>query len=500
MAEAEFGNALKRQSASNAIWNTCDYIILPALLLLLTPFFVARLGVQQFGIWVLTNAIAGLSGIFGFGLGEATIKYVSAYRAREDWRGVGRVIGATLTVYGALGLLTGGMIAVCSPLLASRVFRVDPAYIPLAIQALRIAGICFAMRAIQYVTLSAIQGCQRYDLSARISIATKAIVMLGSVVLLLWHRGVCEILWMSAGVTIISGVAMGYAVRQLVPGLRLQPAFGRGALYEVFSFGVYTWLQNIAGTIFAQADIFLVGAMLGTEAVTLYSICQRVAMQIHALPAAGAAFLFPLSSAAAENGDLSRLNRVIARGLQLVAIGAAALGATVFVFARSILTVWMGAEFAVSATNLLRVLAFGYALLAISVVPYNLMNGSGYVRQNTLLAWMSVAVVVAGTIMLIPHFGLMGVGWAKIGNLAPLLVSMWFVQHRLLRSRGWNHILLPFVPILLSFCFGLLVLSAFFDPGLSGAFRLATLGLSSFVVFLGFSLGIQRLFGLCFAR
>ena len=487
-----------RRGARNAIWNASDYVVLPALLLLLTPFFVSRLGAQQFGIWVIANAIAGLTGMFGFGLGEATIKYVSVYRARQDWSGVSRVVGATLTVYGVLGLLTATAITLCAPLLATRVFRVNPTDIPQAIQVLRLAGICFGVRAIQYVTLSALQGCERYDLSARVSIAVKAATMFGSVGLVLLHRGVREILWLTAGVTLVSGVLLGYNLRQLIPGLRFRPVFDREALHEVFGFGIYTWLQNIASTVFAQADVFLIGALIGTEAVTYYSVCQRIAMQIHALLAAGSAFLFPLSSVAAEREDLPWLHRICTRALQLVTIAAAGMGATIFVFARSILTVWMGARFAALETDLLRVLAFGYALLAISVVPYQLMNGTGYARENALLAWLSVAMVVVMTAFLIPRAGLLGAGWAKMANLLPLLVSMAFVQRKVLLTRGWGNIVLPFVPVLVSFVLGVLLLSVFGDPRLSGAFRLATLGTSGLVVFLGLAFGMQRLFGFVF--
>jgi O-antigen/teichoic acid export membrane protein len=221
-------------------------------------------------------------------------------------------------------------------------------------------------------------------------------------------------------------------------------------------------------------------------------------MQIHALLAAGSAFLFPLSSAATEKGDLPRLRRIFAAAMQIVSIAAAALGVTVFVFAGSILTVWMGAGVASAGTDLLRVLALGYALLALSVVPYQMINGAGYVRENALLAWLSVAVVIVATVILVPRVGLVGLGWAKIANLAPLLVSMAFVQRKVLHRKGWSDIVLPFAPVLVSFVFGALLLAAFGDPGLSGALRLATLGTSSLLVFLILAFCMQRLFGLLF--
>jgi len=39
-----------------------------------TPIFVHKLGVDQYGIWMLVNACFGFSGVLAFGLSDATIK------------------------------------------------------------------------------------------------------------------------------------------------------------------------------------------------------------------------------------------------------------------------------------------------------------------------------------------------------------------------------------------------------------------------------------------
>src|SRR6266567_323178 len=466
-------NPTVRRAARNAVWNSLDYVVLPAALLFLTPFFVSRLGAQQFGIWVLANAIAGLTGVFGLGLGEATIKYVSSYRARKDWTSVGRIVQSTLTMYGALGALTALIIASSASFLAARVFHVVPQEIYLALTTIRLAGLCFGIRSIQGVLQSAVQGFERYDLSAQVNIVSKGLVLGGSAYLVQHHRGVPEILLLTNLVAALSAVVLGSALRRLLPGLVLWPSFDRAVLREVFGFGLYTWLQNIAGTVFAQADVLLVGTFLGPAAVTAYSICQRLGMQIHGVLSAGSSFLFPMSSIAAEHGHVEKMRAIYSRATRLIVLAAVAMGLPLYLLSGSILKAWMGAEFANENTNILRVLALGYALLATSIVPYNLLNGAGQVKINTALSWFSLALIVLATAVSAPAFGLVGVAYAKMVNIIPLATAVVVLNRRILRQRVMGQVALQFVPIVLPFALAGFWVQVYGIPRFTTAFGIA---------------------------
>jgi O-antigen/teichoic acid export membrane protein len=486
------------RSVRNVYWNTLDYIVLPAALLVLTPFFVNKLGSHQFGIWVLANALTGLTGVFGFGLAGATIKYVSLYAEREDWESTKRVVRSTLTIYGSLGFITCLLVLVLAPVLVSRVFHFSESDWSLAIASLRIAALCFLVRMVQEVLQATVQGCHRFDISARINILSKTAILLTSAALVLLGRGITSILYATIFVSVCSTLVFGMSTKKLIAGLSFKPLVHAEALKEVMGFGLYTWLQGLAGTVFAQADVFLVAALLGPDALTIYSVCQRLAMQIHSLMAAASAFLFPFSSAAVERSDLVLLQKVCSRVMRLIAIAASALGITVFVLSQSILTLWMNPQFASSGSQLLKALALAYSLLAMSVVPYQVLNGAGFVRENTLIAWFSVVAVFGATLLLVPRGGLVAVGWAKLVNLVPLLVSVWFVQRKVLRYVGWNRIFLPFLTILASFAVAELVVAEWGDPHLTNALRLGTVGTVGLLVALFATAGMYRVLKVAF--
>ncbi len=442
---------LLRATMRNAIWNVGDYLVLPVLFLIFTPFLVHRLGVEHFGIWMLVTALSGMTGIFAFGLGDATIKYVSMYRARGDHSGVSTVVRSSMTMYAGLGILTAALFYVAAPLLARHGFKIARQDEALAVAALRIGGVIFAVRAISMVFVASLQGCERYDLSARITIVVKAVTLLAAVAAVALGHGVLAILCVSVAVIAMGAVALFFAARRQIAALSCIPIFHPAKVREIFSFGFYSWLQSLSSTVFAQADLLVVGSLLGTTAVTYYSVCQRVAMPVHSLLAAGSAFLFPMSSAALELGDYAQMRRIYARSFETVAVLAALMGVPLFVLAPQILTLWMGADFAQHAATVLRILALSYALLATSVIPWNVLNGTGHVRLNTLLGWFSVVAVLVVSLVLIPKFGLEGVALAKLTNILPLIVAAICVRQKVLHEHSWPELISYFAVILVPF-------------------------------------------------
>jgi O-antigen/teichoic acid export membrane protein len=470
-----------------------DYLILPLLLLGVLPFLVFRLGPDQFGLWTLVNAMTGLSGLFQFGLSDATIKYVSSYRAREDWQSVRVVVRSTLSVYGVLGFLTAVLVYLAAPLLAHHVFRIVPAERVLAVSAIRVGGIAMGVRFVNSVFAASVQGCERYDLSARVTIPTKALTMLAVVSAAALGKGVLAILWATVLVSLVGTVAMALVARRLISGMIILPLLDRSALREVFGFGVYSWLQSISSIVFAQVDVFLVGVLLGTTAVTYYSVCQRLAAQIHALPAAASSFLFPLSSAAAEQGNVRRMRSVYSRASNLITAVAVATGVPMLLFSRSILTHWMGADFAAHTSGLLKVLSFSYALVSTSIVPYNLLNGTGHVRINTLLGWSSVVVTILAMLVLVPSLGLAGIAWAKLVTLGPLIATIAIVHRKVLREYHWSPVIRQFIPIVSLFGLASLAILACGDPHPESWAMLAGMTTGTIALVAGVALAAQKM-------
>jgi O-antigen/teichoic acid export membrane protein len=463
-----------RRSLRNAVYSTADYLLLPILWLITTPIFVSRLGVDQYGIWMLVNTFLGFSGIMGFGLSNATIKYVSKYRALGDDVGVARVVRSTLTMYGALGILAGAVAFLAAPLLVHHVFKVGSENTTLAVVALQIGGVGIIVRFLDSVFQSAIYGYERYDLATRVTMVTNAVTMMINVALVLNGYGLVEILITTIILIGVGGIVKAILAKYLlIPNLGFTPLFDKAALREIFSFGFYSWLQSLGGILLHQVDRFLIASLLNTSALTYYVVSLQLAQQIHAVLARAVSFVFPLSSAVKEAGDLQRLRRIYFKGLNFTTVAAVAIGLPLFIFSRNILTLWMGSSFADEAAGLLRILTFVFALLATSIVPYYYLNGTGFVRLNTLFGMISGTIVTIAALLLIPWLGIAGAAWARLANTPTGIISRTIVHYKVLADYRWYAGLSIILPVFVPFTLGLILLTLFSEPRIVNHFALA---------------------------
>lgn len=457
-----------RRSLRNAAYSSADYLLLPVLWLISTPFFISRLGTDRFGIWMLVNTLMGLSGIMAFGLTDATIKYVSKYRALGDEAGVVRVVRSTLTMYSVLGALAAVIVFFIAPLLVNHVFKVEVQNTALAIIAIQIGGVGITARFFDSVFQSAIYGYERYDLAVRVTIVTNTLTIGVNVILVLAGYGLLAILINTFGWIVASGCCKALlAKRMLIRNLVLKPILDRVALKEIFGFGIYSWIQGVGGILLGQVDRLLVASLLGTTALAYYAICLQLAQQIHSLLARAVSFMFPLSSAIKETGAIDRLRRLYFKGMNFTTVAAVAIGLPLFMCAHEILTLWIGPAFADEASDTLRILVFAFSIMATSIVPYYFLNGTGFVRLNTLFGLVSGTIVATAGFLLIPWLGAVGAAWARTANTPTGIISRTILHYKVLSDRRWYAGISIVLPVFVSFATGLGLLHLFGEPSLS---------------------------------
>lgn len=78
-----------------------------------TPFIVAKLGLENFGLWALTGAVAQYGVLFDFGISRGVIRLVAFYNAKGDEEKERAAVGVSISVILAIGvlLLSASMLA-----------------------------------------------------------------------------------------------------------------------------------------------------------------------------------------------------------------------------------------------------------------------------------------------------------------------------------------------------------------------------------------------------
>jgi len=363
---------------------------------------------------MLVSVILGSMGTLSTGFGDATVKYVSAYRGQNNPAGVESTIRATLTINVLLGGLFGLLVWLVAPYAVDHTFKIEPMFQLASLQAIRISAVIIPVRSVESVFVSTLRAFERYGPPVKLNVFLRIIVVVSAVVLAAMGRGVAAIMMATLFWSALTVVLQASAVRRVVGSLNPLPTFEKEALAKVFSFGCFSWLQALAAVAFSYADRFLVAAMLGTAPLAIYVLCVQVAQPIHGLSSAAFNFVFPHISSRHEAGEIHGPRRVFRLAL-LSSIGLClALATPLVLFGRLFLTLWMGIDFAKQAHVVLAVLAVAHLILAINIVPHYTLLAFGKVRFVSVVNILGGILSLAAVALFVPPLGLVG---AAVGRL-----------------------------------------------------------------------------------
>jgi O-antigen/teichoic acid export membrane protein len=398
----------------NALYGTAEYIALPLMMLVVTPFLLHRLGLPQFGLWMLAGAAVNSSNLISTGFGDGALKYASMYRSEES----GYRFEHTLRVNVTINLILGGIFAVAlwfgSPFAVDSVFKVDTLLRSDAVLAFRIGSAILLVRCVESVLTAALRSHERYGTAVQISVCSRASLVLALCVLVWLGHGVVAMMAATLCVVASSVVVQTIVVRMTIARLWPLPSLKMDALSEVFHFGCFSWLQALAGCIFNQADRLLVGALLGTSAVGVYSVCVQAAQPIHGLLAAGLHFLFPHLSARLATTPAGELNRLVRAMFRFNGLAAVLFCVPMVLLSKPILHVWMGAAFASANWPVLSIIALSFGFLSLNVTAHYALLALAHVRLVAVLNLLGGGAMILVMSLLASRLGLTGAAAGRL--------------------------------------------------------------------------------------
>jgi O-antigen/teichoic acid export membrane protein len=414
-----------RSSLRNALYGSAEYIALPLTMLLATPYLLHRMGLAQYGLWMVATAAITSSSYISTGFGDAALKYAAAYRGKNDLERVAEILRVNLTINLVLG--TGLAIAIwlASPLAVRHIPTLTPALQSTAIPVFRISAFVLVVRSIESVFVAALRAYERYGPAVQINVAVRIAMIAAACLLVANGRGLLAIMVAMLLFACASALLQMMAARTVLGRIAFYPSIKPSAFSEVFHFGCFSWLQALAGCMFSYADRLLIGFMLGATSVAYYSVCVQAAQPIHGLIAAGLHFTFPHLSARMSSASEGEMRRVVLKILSLNLLLTAVLCLPLVLLSKLILRVWMGAAFAQQTWVILSIVAVGFGLLALNITGHYALLALEQVRLVSLLNILGGLAMIAAVVILAPRFGLKG---AAIGRLlyGPITLLMYF--------------------------------------------------------------------------
>ena len=394
-----------RSSLRNALYGSAEYIALPLTMLLATPYLLHRMGLPQYGLWMVATAAITSSSYISTGFGDAALKYAAAYRGKNDPERVAEILRVNLTINLVLGTLLALGIWFVSPLAVRHIPTLTPALQSTAVPVFRISAFVLVVRSIESVFVAALRAYERYGPAVQINVAVRIAMIAAACLLVANGRGLLAIMFAMLLFACASALLQMMAARTVLGRISFYPSIRPSAFAEVFRFGCFSWLQALAGCMFSYADRLLIGFMLGATSVAYYSVCVQAAQPIHGLIAAGLHFTFPHLSARMASASEGEMRRVVLKILSLNLLLTAVLCLPLVLLSRLILRLWMGAAFAQQTWVVLSIVAVGFGLLALNITGHYALLALEQVRLVSLLNILGGLAMIASVVILAPRFG-----------------------------------------------------------------------------------------------
>lgn len=418
----------------NVSWSLVATVWFIGVSLFITPFLIARLGTDRYGLFVLVMSISGLLGVMDLGLSEATLRFVAYYYGRKDIAGINRVVGATFSVYIVIGLVGWGVTFFAASWIAG-LLSLPETELPLATNLIRLIAIDLGLRIISGVFGAVPKALRRFDIDTAVVIGQSMFELLGRVTLLLAGYGVYELVLWQLITTILRQIVNVVVAKHLVSSLRVLPLLSRAAIREVFSYGVFAAATQILGMIWQEADRLLLGALVGSSAVAYLSVTKNLVLRAMRALGSASSVLLPHFSASTELDERRDLFLTATWGMSCMSI---LVFVPVTILIPDFLRLWIDPEFAEQAAWIGRVVAAS-CIVRGAFLPYQqLFGGVGKPQYLSAVTLGSGITNLLMNVVLISAFGLAGAGYAYAVSLLWGFGATFFAWTKVLEARSWR--------------------------------------------------------------
>jgi len=414
-----------RNLAANWIGHGASMVVL----FFLSPFVIHTLGNVQYGIWSLLSVLTGYMGLLDLGVRASTGRHVTLYIGKDDHKSVDETIRTSLAFFSAFGFLIMAVGVALSWIFPSAFSSVPVEYHALVRLLLPILALNMWLTAFRSVLASVLISHDRFDLSNTVDLIMLAIQTAGTVLVLNAGLGLLGLTLIVVGCNLLGMIITWMLARRIYRRLRVWPfVFSRPRMREILGYGVAAFISAIAIKIIGQTDLIIVGAVIGIEDVTIYSVgAMLVYYSSTFIDQIGSTFFPPVQRAVAK-GEMESARWLFFRQVRLSLICGIPMYIGFIFFAEPFIRLWMtGPSFpqlAVERAALVMGILAGSKLFYLLIIGSDgILASMGHIRFNAIVTIIEAGLNLGLSLLFVFVFD-----WDLAGIAAGTLVSRLMVR------------------------------------------------------------------------
>ncbi|WP_229783853.1 lipopolysaccharide biosynthesis protein [Deinococcus sedimenti] len=425
-----------------------DQMIFPGMLVLFSHFFITRLGIENYGLWLLAFTLGSLTPVFVMGVPDHLVRALNSRTADGlDGAPLSQEISRSVMLISGVALLLGSAFYLLrSPITALLTGQVHQA------EVLGLLAPGLALRVVDLLQQALLQGRERYGTAALINILTIVLTFTAAMAAVYQGQGVRSVLLLTVAgwaAMALAKAAVNFPMMRRHWRMQAGAASGSPRTLTLIRQGTPFWVQNVSSLATSYLDRLLVSSHLGVQSLAVYTLVTQVTLLVQLVSAKAFSVHFPELVRISQGGSLMHLRRKF-YSLLATSIGMGAAACLFYaVFGQDVSRILI--QDGGKSSGLILLLSVHYAWLATSTAPYYLLNASGHAGMNaslgTVVALINVLLGFLGVLL----YGLPGLIAAKFLGWPVAFVSRNYVHRVVLKDGGrWSFLrsLIPFATVI----------------------------------------------------
>jgi O-antigen/teichoic acid export membrane protein len=398
--------------AKNSIFNLLGQV-LPMLVGIVTiPRIVRGLGPDGYGILSIAFMVLGYFSIFDLGLSRATVKFVAEHLSPDQIHKVPGLVWTSLGLLAGLGCAGGLLAAAFVPTVVTHYLKMPQSFVGEAKISLLILCASMPVMLSNDALRGVLEAAQRFDLVNYVKVPGSVCFYLFAALAVIMGVKVSGVVIILVLVRLATSVLYLIFCFRVFPNLRGSFGFSREAIAPLARFGGWIMVSNVTAPIFSSVERFIIAAVVSVAALTYYSVPFDLVTKTLIFPASIAPALFPyFSFHGSRRTEVSAVTSQSVKYLLLLMTPATAIFC---VFAKDILRLWMGAQFADQSTVVMQLIALSCFLNAFAYIPYTSVQALGRPDLKAKLDLFALPAYAVSAWFLARHMGVNGAALAKL--------------------------------------------------------------------------------------
>ncbi|WP_317899343.1 lipopolysaccharide biosynthesis protein [Aurantibacillus circumpalustris] len=444
----------REQFIKNSVWTFLELALYPILMIIATPIFIKKLGIEQYGLWMLVSTITLGVNVLNIGVGDTNIRLISKYRAENNFALIKRVFNYNFSF--------SLFLCFCAMFVGIAFYKFNFISIfykttdyKFASTILLLACFSSGIKFIEIALLSVFKGFERFDISSKLILLSKNSIMFANLALVILNYDLVTVFCFSVIINFLNVLTqiavLHYYERQIIgyPNFK----FLKEKLEEL-NYNFWYWLQSVVALMGFLADKLVVAYFTDVKTLGYYSIASLIGTQIHNFFLSFGSFIFPrVSFKLAANKEIKGIY-FIARSI--VALIGWFLILTLLLFGDFVFKAWLGNETFLNSIYFIKLYLVFEAGMLLIIVPFYFINGTKHIKLNSLF---EVTIRSAHFFAILLGFYLSGVNGILYGLIISTFINIpfqyFYFQKRVLPDLNRFQFLVIISPVF--FLFGLII-------------------------------------------